>query len=82
MSQTIERRIKELERVMAPAETHVIVISFVSPDNLDGVKTELSLASSDRRWTRLADESEEAFMARAKAELEPNKSQILWLSWT
>lgn len=82
MSQSIERRITELERVMAPAETHVIVISFVAPDNLHGVKTELSLAGTDRRWTRLADESEEDFMARAKAELEPNESHILWMSWT
>lgn len=67
---------------MAPAETHVIVISFVAPDKLDVVKTELSLAGTDRRWTRLTDESEEYFIARAKAELEPDQSHILWLSWT
>lgn len=81
MSHTIKRRIKRLERDLAPAETHVIIISFVAPNNLDGVKTELRLVGSDRKWTRLPEESEEEFIARAKADLAPNQSHMLWMSW-
>lgn len=48
MSQAIERRIKKMEQVLVSTETHVIFIRFVAPDNLNDVKTELSLVGSDR----------------------------------
>lgn len=81
MSQSIKRRIKELERVQAPNETHVIIISFVGPGNLDRVETELRLVGSDREWTRLPEEPEQEFIARARADLAPNQSHLLWKSW-
>lgn len=80
MSQAIERRIKKMEQVLVSTETHVIFIRFVAPDNLNDVRIELSLVGSDLGWTRLPKESEDEFIARAKADLAPSQSHMPWLS--